>query len=149
MQKHKSITAQKLIENCKDEPTIPENISEKEKNGNSDHDLMEPIRNGKTHNNNDVPPKPLPRKSISEQGSFEDNSGVVFPKPRPRMAYSNVNYKVVHFEIMHFLCVFCSRIELDIISYFVCVHFIFLVFIILVFPQYILINKTQTFHRHV
>lgn len=38
-----------------------------------------------------IPPKPLPRKSISEQSSFEE-----FPKPRPRITAGNNNYKVSH-----------------------------------------------------
>lgn len=38
-----------------------------------------------------IPPKPLPRKSISEQSSTEE-----FPKPRPRVTGGN-NYKVSSF----------------------------------------------------
>lgn len=40
-----------------------------------------------------VPPVPLPRKSISEQSSFEDNSSGV-PKPKPRQIGNCTNYKV-------------------------------------------------------
>lgn len=40
-----------------------------------------------------VPPVPLPRKSISEQSSFEDNSSGV-PKPKPRQTGNCTNYKV-------------------------------------------------------
>lgn len=40
-----------------------------------------------------IPPKPLPRKSISEQSSTEE-----FPKPRPRVTAAT-NYKVSTFLI--------------------------------------------------
>jgi hypothetical protein len=95
MQKHKSIMAHKLIENYDDEPKIVEaaddgNDENDKPDKNGHEDAIISIKNGKIHS--DVPPKPLPRKSISEQGSFEDNSGVVIPKPRPRT--SNLNYKV-------------------------------------------------------
>lgn len=92
MQKHKSIMAQKLIENFDNEPKLSAE-TEKEKNGNG-HDLNgheDTTKNGKIHT--EVPPKPLPRKSISDQGSFEENSAVVFPKPRPRTACPT-SYKV-------------------------------------------------------
>lgn len=92
IQKHKSIMSQKLIENCDNEPKLSAE-TEKEKNGNG-HDLNgheDTTKNEKI--NTEVPPKPLPRKSISDQGSFEENSSVVFPKPRPRTACPT-SYKV-------------------------------------------------------
>lgn len=94
IQKHKTI-AQKLIENFEDEPKIVEEKAETEKNGNQDdlngHNENDFFKNGK--NQNEIPPKPLPRKSISDQGSsFEENSAV--PKPKPRSACQNFNYKV-------------------------------------------------------
>lgn len=94
IQKHKSI-AQKLIENFEDEPKIVEEKAQTEKNGNQDdlngHNENDLLKNGK--NQSEVPPKPLPRKSISDQGSsFEENSAV--PKPKPRSACQNFNYKV-------------------------------------------------------
>lgn len=99
MQKHKSIMAHKLIENFENEPKISEG-AEEEKNGNGHKefnghdDAVISLKNGKTQC--DTPPKPLPRKSISEQGSFEDNS-IVLPKPRPRTACPNLTYKVSTF----------------------------------------------------
>lgn len=98
LQKHKSIRSQKLIENFENEPKLSaETGKEKEKNGNGHSDLNghEDLKNGKVHS--DIPPKPLPRKSISEQGSFDENSSVVFPKPRPRTACPTT-YKVFHFS---------------------------------------------------
>lgn len=97
MQKHKSIMAQKLIENFDDEPKISED-SETEKNGHTPKslngliDTVVAIKNGKS--TSEVPPKPLPRKSISDQGSFElsESPSVVLPKPRPRTACTT--YKV-------------------------------------------------------
>lgn len=97
IQKHKSIRSQKLIENFENEPKLSAE-TEKEKNGNGHNDLNghdDLNKNGKIQN--DVPPKPLPRKSISEQGSFDENSSVVFPKPRPRTACPT-SYKVFHFS---------------------------------------------------
>lgn len=98
MQKHKSIMAQKLIENYENEPKLSEEEEvEKFEKGNTDsngHDDVISVKNGKSHV--DIPPKPLPRKSVSEQGSFEENS-VVFPKPRPRVACQNLTYKVSNF----------------------------------------------------
>lgn len=44
--------------------------------------------------NNVTPPKPMPRTSISEQGSFEENTGNAIPKPRPRTTASSTGYKV-------------------------------------------------------
>lgn len=108
MQKHKSIMAHKLIENFENEPKISEG-AEEEKNGNghkefNDDDAVIALKNGKMQC--DTPPKPLPRKSISEQGSFEDNS-IVLPKPRPRTACPNLTYKVSTFYsypfFLHFL----------------------------------------------
>lgn len=98
MQKHKSIMAQKLIESYENEPKISED-QDIDKNGKTDdsnghnEDIMS-VKNGKAHV--DIPPKPLPRKSISEQGSFEEST-VVFPKPRPRVACPNFTYKVSTF----------------------------------------------------
>lgn len=100
MQKHKTIMAQKLIENFEDEPKIPEE-TEKGNNGNGHQDsnghedAIIALKNGKPH---DVPPKPLPRKSISEQGSFDENSSLV-PKPRPRTACPALSYKVFYFSL--------------------------------------------------
>lgn len=91
LMKHKFI-AKKLIENNEDE-----------KGENDDHE-----KNGDNHDTNgnhkdsdkENPPKPLPRKSLSEQGSFElDNAGL--PKPKPRFAATG--YKVDEiFEISHY-----------------------------------------------
>lgn len=90
VQKHKSIMSQKLIENCVNEPKIVESNEQNEKNGTFRHDP-----NGHEEIiKNDIPPKPLPRKSISEQGSFEENSTNIIPKPRPRTACPSTNYKV-------------------------------------------------------
>lgn len=59
--------------------------------------------NNSVNNNNDIKdddkvkkdiPKPLPRKSISEQISFEE----IIPKPKPRTSNCN-NYKVQLFSI--------------------------------------------------
>lgn len=98
LQKHKSIMAQKLIENYENEPKLSDDEEiEKNGKGNNDsngHNDVISTKNGKVHV--DIPPKPLPRKSISEQGSFEENS-VVFPKPRPRVACPNLTYKVSNF----------------------------------------------------
>lgn len=44
-----------------------------------------------------VPPVPLPRKSISEQSSFEDGSGGI-PKPKPRQIGNCTNYKVYRYS---------------------------------------------------
>jgi hypothetical protein len=96
LQKHKSI-AQKLIENFDDEPKIVEEKTQKEKNGDESHELIEngSLKNGKIQS--EVPPKPLPRKSISDQGSsFEENSNV--PRPKPRTACPNFTYKVYFFS---------------------------------------------------
>lgn len=99
IQKHKSI-AQKLIENYDDEPKIVEEKTQTEKNGCSQEDSNDHsenndcLKNGKIQH--EVPPKPLPRKSISDQGSsFEisDKENSAVPKPKPRTA-SNFNYKV-------------------------------------------------------
>lgn len=95
MQKHKTIMAQKLIENFENEPKLSE--EEVEKNGKSNNDFNghnNSVTNGKAHV--DLPPKPLPRKSISEQGSFEENS---VPKPRPRVACPILTYKVYKFSV--------------------------------------------------
>lgn len=92
MQKHKTITAHKLIENIDDEPKIAEIDQQVEKNGNHSPESNGVFKNGKAQC--DVPPKPLPRKSISEQGSFEENCVVIIPKPRPRTACQNSSYKV-------------------------------------------------------
>lgn len=100
MQKHKTITCQKLIENFEEEPKIVEVTAQNTKNSshcndtNGDH--LASLNNGKVHS--DIPPKPLPRKSISEQGSFEENSSILIPKPRPRMACGNFNYKVYFYK---------------------------------------------------
>lgn len=55
-----------------------------------------------TNNNNSVvdgpemvPPKPAPRTSISDQGSFDESSGI-YPKPKPRSSITN--FKVQFFE---------------------------------------------------
>lgn len=106
MQKHKTIMAQKLIENFEDEPKISDE-TEMEKNGNghqdsNGHTVVE-LKNGKP---SDIPPKPLPRKSISDQGSFEENTSVV-PKPRPRTACPALSYKVFYFST-HALRFSCS-----------------------------------------
>lgn len=91
MQKHKSIMAQKFIENCDDEPKLSDGI---ERNGNDQTDKNgHDLKNGQVHNETS-PPKPLPRKSISDQGSFDEVTGVVIPKPRPRTACPNITYKV-------------------------------------------------------
>lgn len=99
LQKHKSIMAHKLIENFENEPKLSDG-PEEEKNGNGHKesnghdDAIISLKNGKMQC--DTPPKPLPRKSISEQGSFEENS-IVLPKPRPRTACPNLTYKVSTF----------------------------------------------------
>lgn len=84
--KHKSI-AKKLI----DEDDGP--IIEKSENDSDDHE-----QNGHSngnHKDNDSakenPPKPLPRKSLSEQGVLELDSNL-FPRPKPRTAATG--YKV-------------------------------------------------------
>lgn len=106
IQKHKSI-AQKLIENFDDEPKIVEEKSQTEKSdcdqkdSNGHGEFNDSLKNGKIQN--EVPPKPLPRKSISDQGSsFEDSS---VPKPKPRTACPNFTYKVYFFFhfALHFL----------------------------------------------
>lgn len=105
--KHKSITAQKLIENYENEPTIceeKESQSEKESNGKHE-DEISPLKNGKIQ---ESPPKPLPRKSISDQGSFEENCGGIIkprPEPRPRTAGPNMSYKVDSFDLLSEFCV--------------------------------------------
>jgi hypothetical protein len=100
IQKHKSI-AQKLIENFEDEPKIVEEKVETEKSCNDEKDsnghneINDSLKNEKIQY--EAPPKPLPRKSISDQGSsFEENSAPI-PKPKPRLACSNFNYKVYFF----------------------------------------------------
>lgn len=99
MQKHKTIMAHKIIENFDDEPKISEE-TEMEKNGNGHQDsnghedAVVELKNGKP---SDTPPKPLPRKSISDQGSFDENSSIV-PKPRPRTACPALSYKVFYFS---------------------------------------------------
>ena len=116
MQKHKSIMAQKLIENYDNEPKLSE-VEEIEKNGkcindsNGHDDDVISLKNGKAPV--DIPPKPLPRKSISEQGSFEENS-VVFPKPRPRVACQNLTYKVEQaFDFFSFMLCFMISLNID------------------------------------
>ena len=50
-----------------------------------------------------VPPKPLPRTSISEQGSFEEcnfSSSTAIPKPRPRSS-ANHSYKVLFYSTLN------------------------------------------------
>ena len=93
IQKHKTI-AQKLIENFDDEPKIEEEKSQKEKK--VDESNGHPTENGSVKiekSQTGLPPKPLPRKSISDQGSsFEENS--VVPRPKPRTACPNFTYKV-------------------------------------------------------
>lgn len=94
LEKFKAVTAHKnnieddqitmkanLIENM--EATIVE-----EENDNRDCINEEELDEKKN-----IPPKPLPRKSISEQSSTEE-----FPKPRPRVTAGN-NYKVSTFLI--------------------------------------------------
>jgi hypothetical protein len=91
LMKHKFI-AKKLIENNEDEKC--EN-DDHEKNGNDEHNS-----NGNGTYDDVIPPKPLPRKSLSEQGSFElDSNGV--PRPKPRMAATG--YKVQEtFKSLHY-----------------------------------------------
>ena len=55
-----------------------------------------------------VPPVPLPRKSISEQSSFEENSSGV-PKPKPRQIGNCTNYKVYSHSITMFSLSFFYR----------------------------------------
>lgn len=76
------------------------------------------INNSNSNNTNVVPPKPLPRTSISEQGSFDEsstnNTNPPVPKPKPRL--QNSNYKVIillvwflrgHLHLLlHFACLF-------------------------------------------
>lgn len=101
--KHKSITCQKLIENFDEEPNIVEVTAQNAKNGShyddSNGDQISSLKNGKIHG--DIPPKPLPRKSISEQGSFEENFNNSIPKPRPRQATNN-HYKVYTLFLFRF-----------------------------------------------
>jgi hypothetical protein len=94
-QKHKSIMTQKLIENYENEPEIESDCMSNEKNGNcQDNSNGEEFLGNLNAQNNDVPPKPLPRKSISDQGSFEENYPPMLPKPRPRTTCPNISYKV-------------------------------------------------------
>lgn len=56
-----------------------------------------------------TPPKPLPRTSISEQGSFEEcnfSSSSAIPKPRPRSS-ANHGYKVLFYSTLN-----CCRISI-------------------------------------
>lgn len=105
LMKHKFI-AKKLIENNEDEKCAEKDDDHhEEKNGNG-NDIDHNSNGNGTHSNDDiVPPKPLPRKSLSEQGSFElDCNGV--PRPKPRMAATG--YKVQRNFYTHiFLSVFC------------------------------------------
>lgn len=116
LMKHKSI-AKKLI----DEDDGP--IIEKSENGN-DHE-----ENGKMNGNHKEidtpnPPKPLPRKSLSDQGSFElDNN--IFPKPKPRTAATG--YKVQNYEIF---VTFIFRFELILLT--LLIFMAFFVFYVLV-----------------
>lgn len=55
------------------------------------------INNSNSNSTNVIPPKPLPRTSISEQGSFDESTNNVSPpapKPKPRLT-ANSNYKVI------------------------------------------------------
>lgn len=88
LQKHKSITCHKLIENV-EEPKLVELTSQNTKNGTH---LDDTNGNGNYVSPKEIPPKPLPRKSISDQGSFDENNPI--PKPKPRTACVNTSYKV-------------------------------------------------------
>lgn len=94
---------QKLIENFDNEPELfdcSSNKKSEDRNG-EDNEMM---RHAKSQS--DVPPKPLPRKSISEQGSLEENgTQLTLPKPRPRTTGQNITYKVESFYILRVFCV--------------------------------------------
>lgn len=56
-----------------------------------------------------IPPKPLPRTSISEQGSFDEcnfSSTTIVPKPRPRSS-ANHSYKV-----LFYFTLICCRLSI-------------------------------------
>lgn len=78
IEKFKAVTSHKNNEN--DQITKKANLIEK--------DNREVVNEEEEEEKRAVPPKPLPRKSISEQSSTEE-----FPKPRPRVTAGN-NYKV-------------------------------------------------------
>lgn len=82
LEKFKAVTSLKNNEN--DQITKRANLIEKDNRECIIEEEEEEIRT--------VPPKPLPRKSISEQSSTEE-----FPKPRPRATAGN-NYKVSCFS---------------------------------------------------
>lgn len=110
MQKHKSIMSQKLIENFDNEPKLME--TEIEKNGNGHIDEKNGHENGKIVS--DMPPKPLPRKSISDKGSFDENSSFAVPKPQPRTA----SYKVFVFSL-------CKALRVHNFEFVSCCRFFF------------------------
>lgn len=93
LQKYKAVTSNKNIENnCN---KAYDNVSNHNNNNDNDNDVNEnndyedcKIEEKK----NDTPPKPLPRKSISEQSSLEE--GIPIPKPRTSGSSSSNNYKV-------------------------------------------------------
>lgn len=92
--KHKSI-AKKLIDD-EDGPII-----EKAAIVDNNHEHENGTTNGNHHDAplKENPPKPLPRKSLSEQGSIELDSNV-FPRPKPRTAATG--YKVQELCNFHF-----------------------------------------------
>lgn len=105
LEKYKAVRMQKTVDKeCN--KTADENGS-KVKNG--DHNDTNKIDEEEEEEDDDiikkevVPPVPLPRKSISEQSSFEDNSSGI-PKPKPRQTGNCNNYKVYHHT--HFSCFF-------------------------------------------
>lgn len=85
-----------------EEPSIPDVIDLPEKVKNGDHNGSSlNSRNGSQEETDDgsdgdkknvVPPKPLPRTSISDQGSFDESSNGSVPRPKPRTA--TTGYKV-------------------------------------------------------
>lgn len=107
-QKHKSIMTQKLIENYENEPELSD--CEPTENGKDSSNGQDCELSGNGNAPNDVPPKPLPRKSISDQGSFDENCPLTLPKPRPRTAGSNITYKVTNVAFLKFFCLFDFRV---------------------------------------
>jgi len=87
LEKFKAVRMQKNLDN----KTV-ENGS-KVKNGDHDDHKVDEDDDDDIIKKEVVPPVPLPRKSISEQSSFEENSSGV-PKPKPRQIGNCTNYKV-------------------------------------------------------
>lgn len=119
-QKFKTITADKI--SVKDDCLLIEGISvddeidkleqQKRDFDNNDTEFLKPEENSDENCIDDrmaivVPPKPLPRTSISEQGSFDEcnfSSTTTIPKPRPRSS-ANHSYKVLFYFTLN-----CCRI---------------------------------------